>query len=164
MDEKILQMFDNRGTSPPLKVTDAIKCIYILGTNQHWYICIATMALLAELLICANEGGILSSVRQWWNERDSRSFDMLKCFRNAACHPAQHGSVGAGSSHIGEILGYFDGPSPDTERSLAQWIKEDHSRFSSPYVAKICIQQLNDVGRKFCQRFGGAKLVERAYR
>ena len=60
VDEKIAQLFRQRRVIPPvLEAVDTAECIQMLGASQHWYLCITTIALLGELLLCVEQGGIL---------------------------------------------------------------------------------------------------------
>jgi len=151
---------------PPFTIKKAARWLGALGPNpDDSILCTLVLAVLGELLLCAEPGGILreTNLLQRFGESEQWvAVEGLRLVRNAVCHPAEVGTTkvadgdgedtGGNQSGVTALASFLG--SHHRDESWAQELRTDPNQLASREAALFTLRQVDSIGRMLASRWG----------
>ena len=123
-----------------------------LGGERRWLWCTGAIALLAELLFCADAGGPFPSHDTGHRHDLDINVKALRAVRNATFHPAfQDRRAGSGSPPIEKLYELLDNDDDADVREAALNLAADWSYLDSRPITSYALRMLDSGGRLYAE-------------
>lgn len=130
------------------------------GRDRRWLWCTAAIVLMAELVFCADAGGIFPARDNKYGNLDA-DMEALRIVRNATFHPAfQSGTSGSGQPPIERLFVLLDNDDDAEVREVAIRLATDWSYFATRPITSYALRKLNSGGHLYVDRLHASGRLE----
>lgn len=135
----------------PWSVATLARSIGAFGDAQQWLWCVTAVALMQELVFCA-EGGGLAPAGVATDSDFARVLEALREIRNAALHPASQRSNGGNTAPMVRLIELLQIDDDSEVTELALRLPDAWSYLAERPTAMYALRNLNAAGRLFIER------------
>jgi hypothetical protein len=144
----------------PLSCSRSAAALRDLGrTPDYSIICSLLLAMLGEMLLCAEDGGILreDELRQRFGAPSEQwvPVEALRRLRNAVCHPAEVAGGGGASANDAGILAFADFVAAHFKQDTwAAGLRTQPSQLAQRNVTLFGLRLVESIGRSQAHHWG----------
>ena len=135
----------------PWSVETLARSIGTFGDSEQWLWCVTAIAILQELIFCAEDGGIDPSGVA--TDADlNRDVEALRAIRNAVLHPASQRAKGNKPPPMLRLIALLEADDDPSVTELALRLPDDWSYLAERPTATYALRKLGSAGRLFLQK------------
>lgn len=135
----------------PWSVETLARSINAFGDNQQWLWCVTAIALMQELVFCAEDGG-LDPAGVATDSDLARVVETLREIRNAVMHPAFQRSKGEKKAPMARLIELLEIDDDPDVTELALRLPDAWSYLAERPTALFGLRKLNAAGQLFMER------------
>jgi len=135
----------------PWSVQTLARSIGAFGDAQQWLWCVTAVALMQELIFCAEDGG-LDPAGVATDSDLARVVDTLRAIRNAVVHPAFQLGKGGKEAPMVRLTKLLEADDDPEVTELALNLPEAWSYLGERPTATYALRKLDSAGRLFIER------------
>jgi hypothetical protein len=135
----------------PWSVETLARNIGAFGDANQWLWCLTAMALMQELIFCAEDGG-LEPAGVATDADLARDVETLRAIRNAVLHPAFQLTKGANEAPMVRLIKLLEVDDDPEVTELALRLPEAWSYLAERPAAMYGLRKLNAAGQLFIER------------
>jgi hypothetical protein len=135
----------------PWSVETLARSIGDFGDAQRWLWCVTAVALMQELVFCAEDGGLDPSGVATDSDL-ARVLEALRAIRNAVVHPAFQRSKGGNTAPMVRLIELLQIDDDPDVTELALRLPDAWSYLAERPTAMYALRNLNAAGRLFIER------------
>ena len=142
---------DTKLNVAPWNVRSLVKSVHEYGNAHEWLWCVAAIAIMQELIFCAEDGGIAPSGVAM--DRDLYvQVSALKTIRNVVFHPSFHAARGGNPPPMEAAIKLLSSDDDMDVMRLAKRLPNEWASFAEKPVAVFALRRLGAAGQIFVAR------------